>query len=60
MNFKLGYDAVELLSQAVTVEELDYAISIINNAYGVIRGQIEVLEVLRGGQYKMVEDHDKS
>ena len=47
MNHRIGFDAVEVLSNARTVAELDYAVSVINNAYPIIRGQFEIMEVIQ-------------
>lgn len=55
INPRIGFDAVQVLAGAETVAELDYAIGVINRAYCIIRGQIEIMEVLRDGQLGMVE-----
>lgn len=41
MNQKPGFDAIRDLMCCVSVEELDFAISVINNMYPVVRLQLE-------------------
>lgn len=56
---RIGFRAVQVLADARSVDELDYAIGVINNSYQIIRGQIEVMELLRGGPLDLVEKDNK-
>jgi len=47
---RIGFDAIKVLCGAESVAELDYAVNVINNAYQIIRGQIEIIEMLRNGK----------
>ena len=58
INPRIGFRAIQVLSEAESVAELDFAISVINNGYPVIRGQIEIMECIRDGKPTVVaEDH---
>jgi hypothetical protein len=39
----VGFDAVQVLMQCKDVDELDEAYRILNNFYGIYRGQLEVI-----------------
>jgi hypothetical protein len=45
---KLGFEIIEVVRKANTVQELDDAITVLNHAYPVIRQQLETIESLGG------------
>jgi len=54
----IGFKVVQVLNSARTVDELDFAITIVNKSYPILRGQIEIMEVLKNGESKVVKkDH---
>ena len=58
-NPRIGFDAVQVLCSARTVKELDFAYTVMNNSYQIIRGQIEIMELLRHGPL-VVDEEDSS
>jgi len=45
VNYKQGFDIMQILLSCESVEEIDEAVRVVNNAYPVLRDQLEVLEL---------------
>ena len=45
-GFDLGHELVEILQKADNIQDMDDAVTVFNQAYGVLRSQIETLEKL--------------
>ena len=58
MNHKIGFSAMQVLADAKTVEELDFAFAVMNKSYAVLRGQIEIMELLGDGPL-VVDSEDR-
>ena len=48
MNEKLGFDIIQILLRANTVEELDEAIRIVNCSYPKLREHLELMDEIQG------------
>lgn len=44
----IGFKAVEAVAKAKTVGELDLAYLVLKKAYPIIRGQLEIMDILQG------------
>ena len=45
-GFNLGHDLVEVMMEAISVQELDDAVRVFNEAYGVLRRQLEDKKII--------------
>jgi hypothetical protein len=45
---RIGFDTCKVLFDCQSVDELDYAIGIVNNFYRIYREQLMVLDEIRG------------